>query len=275
MTSPTDDDPEQADAPAKPPRVDPGARGLAGGSGGRSYGLDAGEVEDLRRGAPPVRQHSGLRRLRRTVIAVVLLGTLVIALAIGYVRLSTKDHRYAADDVPATQIAIVFGAGLRGGGQPSPMLEDRISLAVALYKDRRVSHLLMTGDHGTKDHDEVQVMHDRAVELGVPSEDITLDHAGFDTYDSCYRAEAVFGVEQAVLVTQRFHVARAVYTCRQLGIDAVGVGAEDWDNYPTDMPVYELREVGSTLKALVELHVLRPRPKFLGPEEPIEPEPAR
>ena len=268
------DDDKPGDAP-KTGRVDPGARGWIGGAGGRSYGLEASEVEDLRRGAPVVRQRPGLRKLRRTVIALVVTAALVIGLATAYVRLSTRGERYAADDVPAVKVAIVFGAGLRNSGEPSPMLEDRISLAVALYKDSRVSHLLMTGDHGTTAHDEVKVMHDRAVELGVPTEDITLDHAGFDTYDSCYRAEAIFGVEEAVLVTQRFHLARAIYTCRQLGIDAVGVGAEDWDNYPTDMPLYEVREVGSTLKALVELHVLRSRPKVLGPEEPIDAEPAR
>lgn len=268
-----DDDEEGVEAP-KAPRVDPGARGVAGGAGGRSYGLDASEVDDLRRASPPVRRRHGLRKFRRTVIALTITATLIVGLAAGYVRLSTRDHRYAADDVPATRVAIVFGAGLRNSGEPSPMLEDRISLAAALYKDRRVSHLLMTGDHGTTAHDEVKVMHDRAVELGVPTEDITLDHAGFDTYDSCYRAEAIFGVEEAVLVTQRFHLARAIYTCRQLGIDAVGVGAEDWGNYPTDMPLYEVREIGSTLKALVELHVIRPRPKFLGPDEPIAPDSA-
>jgi vancomycin permeability regulator SanA len=109
-----------------------------------------------------------------------------------------------------------------------------------------------------------------AQELGIPAEHITLDYAGFSTYESCYRARAIFGVEQAVLVTQRFHMPRALYTCRQLGIDAVGLGTPDWKSYHGVLILrYTVREVLATLNAVWQVHITRPLPTYLGPFEGI------
>jgi vancomycin permeability regulator SanA len=150
-------------------------------------------------------------------------------------------------------------------------ISDRITAAVELYKLGRVQKLLMTGDNSSDDYDEVTVMQRYATERGVPIEDVTLDYAGFSTYESCYRAKEIFGVEQAVLVTQSFHLPRAVYTCRQLGVDAIALGTPDWESYrPQTIMYYNLREVISTLKALWEVHVTRPLPTFLGPFEGIK-----
>jgi vancomycin permeability regulator SanA len=127
-----------------------------------------------------------------------------------------------------------------------------------------VERLLVTGDNSRTSYDETTAMLDRAVAGGVPAERITEDFAGFSTYDSCARARRVFGVEDAVVITQGYHLPRAVYTCRQLGIDAVGLGLEDWENagYAKRMPRYQSREVLSTFNALWELHVTRPDPHF-------------
>jgi vancomycin permeability regulator SanA len=177
-------------------------------------------------------------------------------------------------DVPERPIAIVFGAGVVNG-QATPALADRVEGAVALYQQGRVSHLLMTGDNSRSDYDEVSVMRDLAIGAGVPAEAITRDHAGFDTRSSCYRARDIFGVRAAVLVTQDYHLPRALYTCRDLGIDAVGLRVPDWQHnadqldwgqYPgLDAQKYMAREWLARVNALLEAHVTHPEPQFLGP----------
>jgi vancomycin permeability regulator SanA len=204
------------------------------------------------------------------------------ALAVGlplYVVVATRPYRYAdAAQVPARRVAIVFGAGVVNG-VPTPALAERVRGAVELYRLGRVRKLLMTGDNSRKDYDEVTAMRNLAVSLGVPAGDISLDYAGFSTYESAYRARAIFGVSEAVLVTQGYHLPRAVYTCRALGIDAVGYGLPDWLfnrahmaiwYSPYDQVRYTVREALAIGKALVDLHITHPLPTFLGPYEGIQ-----
>ncbi|HET9223572.1 MAG TPA: ElyC/SanA/YdcF family protein [Roseiflexaceae bacterium] len=195
---------------------------------------------------------------------------LLVAPAI-YVVVATSSYRY--DDlaaIPPVRVAIVFGAGLRRDGRPSPMLADRVRAAAQLYQLGQVQKILMTGDNSRVEYDEVSAMRRYAVELGVPSDDITLDYAGFSTYESCYRASVIFGVRQAVLITQRYHLPRAVYTCRDLGIEAFGLGAPDWGTYGVGVMLpYTSREALATIKALWQVHIVRPPPTFLGPFEGI------
>jgi vancomycin permeability regulator SanA len=193
-------------------------------------------------------------------------GTLAAAAPTAYVRRATQDHRYAVADVPGAPVALVFGAGIRGAA-PSPFLRQRLDLAVELYQAGRVRGLLMSGDHGRTEHDEVAVMTAYAVTHGVPAHVIGQDHAGFDTYDSCYRAKAIFGVRRAVVVTQDFHLPRAVYLCRKLGIEAYGVGVDSARDYPEHTRKFAAREVLSTTKAVWQAVVTRPEPHFLGPHE--------
>jgi vancomycin permeability regulator SanA len=207
------------------------------------------------------------RRGAYTALGVAL--TIVGLLA--YVRFATSAVRYDNPyTVPQEPVAIIFGAGVRPGGRLSPMLADRVEAGIQLYQEGRVRKLLMTGDNSRIDYDEVTAMQRFAEERGVPTEDITLDYAGFNTYDSCYRARAIFGVENAILVTQRYHLPRAVYTCRQLGIRAVGLGTPDWERYPRVMGPYSMREALATLNALWEVHITRPEPTFLGPFEGLD-----
>ncbi len=199
----------------------------------------------------------------------VLLAGVIPYLSSLYVQLTTARWRYeTAQRVPSEPVAIVFGAGVWADGTPTPMLADRIAAAAELYRLGRVQKLLMTGDNSTTYYDEVTTMKRYAIGLGVPDAAITLDYAGFSTYESCYRARDIFGIKKAVLVTQRFHLPRAVYTCRQLGVDAVGLATPDWEVYGHKrIYYYTLREMLASVKALLEVHVLRPLPTFLGPFE--------
>jgi vancomycin permeability regulator SanA len=185
---------------------------------------------------------------------------------VAYVPAATFTRSYEnAASVPAEPVAIVFGAGLGSGGTLSPMLADRVKAAADLYRIGKVRKLLMTGDNSSLAHDEVTPMRRFAITQGVPAQAIRLDYAGLSTYDSCYRARVIFGVTHAVLITQRFHLPRALYTCLQLGVDVVGLGTPDWGVYSDSlMSYYSLRESLATLKALWEVHVARPLPTFLG-----------
>ncbi len=159
------------------------------------------------------------------------LGLLGLGALLGFaawVEAGTAPLIYApgAPDLPARHVALVFGAGLDGQGGPSAVLYDRVATGVDLYRAGTVAKLLMTGDNSQVDYNEVAAMRQTALNLGVPARDIVLDYAGFRTYDSCYRARAVFGLRDAILVTNRFHLPRALYTCQALGLDVVGVNAD-------------------------------------------------
>jgi vancomycin permeability regulator SanA len=218
-------------------------------------------------------RRSVVRLPSRTQLA--LLALLALLLGLGpaaFVVVTTRDYRY--DDptaIPPVEVGIVFGAGLRPDGQPAPMLADRVRAAARLYQLGRVRKILMTGDNSRIEYDEVSAMRRYAIELGVPPADITLDYAGFSTYESCYRARTIFGVTQAVLVTQRYHLPRAVYTCRDLGVEAFGLGTPDWGAYGAGLMLpYTTREALASAKALWQVHIVRPPPTFLGPFEGID-----
>ncbi|MEB3340871.1 ElyC/SanA/YdcF family protein [Okeania sp.] len=209
---------------------------------------------------------------QRLILSLFLLTILLIPVALNfYIRVATSRYRYKnPEEIPAKPIAIVFGAGIWQDGTPTPMLADRVQGAVNLYNIGSVKKILMTGDNSAYDYNEVKAMQEYAISRGVPIENITLDYAGFSTYESCYRAKEIFGINQAVLVTQNYHLPRAVYTCRQLGVDAVGLGTIDWGKFRNDsMRRYSTREFLAVLKAFLEVHITRPKPTFLGPFEGI------
>jgi SanA protein len=169
---------------------------------------------------------------------------------------------------PAKPVAIIFGAGYSRYGA-SAVLYDRVLTGVELYRGGRVRKLLMTGDNHVLNYNEPEIMRRTAVALGVPNRDIVLDYAGFRTYDSLYRARDVFQVRSALLVTQAYHLPRAVYTARKLGMDVEGVAA-DRRPYRGQLKL-SLRELMAIEMAWVETNILHPRPYFLGRPEPISP----
>jgi len=201
----------------------------------------------------------------------IILGITVIVVVVG-ARLTTQiyasSRTYSVESVPANPVAIVFGAGLLRDGTPTAVLRDRIQTAAELYFSGQVQVLLMSGDNRFVDYNEPGAMRSYAISLGVPEDAIVLDYAGRRTYDTCYRAGQIFGVSQAILVTQDYHLPRAVFICNLLGLQAVGV--------PADQRVYsahilwQIRELPATVVALWEVLITKPEP-VLGNPEPIFP----
>jgi SanA protein len=175
---------------------------------------------------------------------------------------------HTAADVPSGRVAIVFGAGLYRDGSPTPILRDRIETAVQLYEDDKVEMVLMSGDNRYVDYDEPTAMKTYAMQLGLPEEAITLDFAGRRTYDTCYRANEIFGLEEAILVTQKFHMPRALYLCNRLGVESEGAIAANRTYRRRWMAIWQARELGATMLSLLDVHVLKPTP-VLGQPEPI------
>lgn len=174
-------------------------------------------------------------------------------------------------EVTPRPVAIVFGAGLQRDGTPTAVLRDRVATAADLYFTGKVQKLLLSGDNRFVDYNEPGAMRAYALELGVPDEDIVLDYAGRRTYDTCYRAREIFGVQQAILVTQRFHLPRALLICNGLGLDGVGVSADRQPYRHSSQAIWNLRELPATLVAFIDTYVTRPLP-VLGDKEPIFPE---
>jgi SanA protein len=198
----------------------------------------------------------------------VLIGAGIVFLAQLITGLVGWSRTHSREDVPQKPAAIVFGAGLTPSGGPSAVMRDRVRTASELYFAGKVQKLLMSGDNSTIYYNEPAAMRNYAVSLGVPEEDIVLDYAGRRTYDTCYRAHAIFGLEQAILVTQDFHMPRALYLCNALGVDSVGVQADNYRFRRVSLTYWRIRELGATVNALLDVHLLRPLP-ILGDPEPI------
>ena len=217
------------------------------------------------RGGPGRRQRHSRRRL---VIGALGVLVLLAVLALGpwaYVSLSSRGHVHRFDDAPSAPVALVLGAGLNPDGTPSPFLAGRLEVARALYASGRVKVLLVSGDNRVRDYDEPTAMRDWLVANGVPADAVVRDFAGRDTYDSCTRATRIFGVQRALVVSQGYHLPRAVTTCRAVGIDAEGVG--DWTarRYPAQWTAGERRERLAAAKTVVDL--VTGRDPVLGPVE--------
>jgi SanA protein len=164
--------------------------------------------------------------IRRIVLLTALAGLLGLILPRLITTFYAWSRIYQADEAPAERVAIVFGAGLRRDGTPTAILRDRVDTGASLYFRGKIERLLMSGDNSELNYNEPEAMRRYALSLGVPDESITLDYAGRRTYDTCYRAKAIFGVKSALLVTQKFHLPRALFLCNALGLEAHGVGGK-------------------------------------------------
>lgn len=204
--------------------------------------------------------------LSAAILALVLVGT--VALLNTVIVRAAEPYRVASPaEAPAATVAIVLGAQSYHDGTPSPMLADRLRTGVELYRLGKVKRLLLSGDHGRTTYDEVNTMKRFVLEAGVSEEDVFLDHAGFSTYETMYRARDVFLVHDALVVTQDFHLDRAVATARALGLEAVGVEAPCTGYEPRGSLIG--REWLARCKAWVELHLTHPLPTYLGETIPI------
>jgi vancomycin permeability regulator SanA len=207
---------------------------------------------------------------RRSVVAGALgvaAAVLTMATADLWVRAGAHGHVHTVATVPAAPVALVLGAEVYPDGSPSPFLAARLEIARQLLAAGKVRAILVSGDHMDWGYNEPGGMFQWLVDRGVPSRRIVLDHAGFDTYDSCARARQVFGVSQAIVVTQSYHIDRAVALCRRLGVTATGVADDTVRSYREPWRNSVIRERGAVVKALGD--VLSGRdPVFLGPLEP-------
>lgn len=211
-----------------------------------------------------------IRILSRIILSLLALGMLLMFIPRLITAMYAMARIYSVENAPPRRAAIVFGAGLWRDGTPTPVLRDRVATATDLYFAGKVEKILMSGDNRYIDYNEPGAMRAYALELGVPEEAIVLDYAGRRTYDTCYRAKAIFGLQEAILVTQNFHLPRALYICRQLGLDAVGVSADRRIYQRRAFAYWNLRELFATLTALWEVHISRPLP-VLGKPESIFP----
>jgi SanA protein len=208
--------------------------------------------------------------LRNLILVFGALGLLALLLPRLIAFLSTWKDIYTVDNAPMEPVAVVFGAGLTRDGQPTPILRDRVETAAELYFSGKVQKLLMSGDNRSVDYNEPEAMRQYALRLGVPAGAIVLDFAGRRTYDTCYRAKAIFGLDSALLVTQAFHLPRALFLCNALGLQAVGVQAEQRHYWLPLMFFWNIREQFATLGAFVDVYISKPLP-VLGNPEPIFP----
>lgn len=206
------------------------------------------------------------RRWRRWVVAAVGLVALVVGSGVIWVQGSGHARTRDADDVEPTPVVLVLGAGLRPDGTPSTFLARRLDMARELFEAGKVEVILVSGDASRKDYDEPTAMRDWLVEQGVPAQRVVRDFAGLDTHDSCFRARHVFGVDQAIVVTQDYHLRRALFSCAAAGLDAVGVGVSAASVEPAKAAWYHVREMPASAKAAWD-GLTRRDPKFLGAQE--------
>lgn len=204
------------------------------------------------------------RRGWRRLVRIVMLGVVLALLPGAWLQASASGRVRTLADVPKAPVAVVFGAGLTPSG-PSPYLAHRLDAAAELYRDRKIKAILVTGDNSRTDYDEPTTMRAYLEKHGVPAAKIVLDYAGFDTWDSCSRAKRIFGVDRAVLVSQGFHIRRALALCKAAGIDAYGVGVDE--KHDATWYAGGARELFAAAKAAVDVAV-KPDPHFLGPKEP-------
>ena len=209
-------------------------------------------------------------RKRKIIIALIcicLAGVLAVS-GINIGMYTAVNDRIGLPDSSFDEIdcILVLGCQVKDDGVPSHMLEDRLKRGVYLYKLGAAPKLLMSGDHGRTDYNEVGTMKEYAIKAGIPSEDIFMDHAGFSTYESLYRAKEVFCAEKILIVTQKYHLYRALYIAQALGLEAWGVDA-DYRSY-TGQTNREVREVLARVKDF-GLSILQPAPTYLGEEIPI------
>ncbi|ULL19562.1 hypothetical protein DVH26_01435 [Paenibacillus sp. H1-7] len=202
-----------------------------------------------------------------TLILVVTISLLCLFGMNAIVKTAASPYILSVEDAPQADAILVLGARVYADGSVSKILNDRLEVALELNRASKSDKFIVSGDHGQIDYDEVNTMRRFLQERNVEPQHIFMDHAGFSTYESMYRARDIFQAQKVLIVTQEYHLLRAVYTARQLGLDAYGV-ASDKQLYQ-GMPRYELRELLARAKDFIFVHLLKPEPTYLGEPIPV------
>ncbi len=199
------------------------------------------------------------------ILITLIFSSLILIFVIDFIiSYSYKNKRYTLDDldeIPHYKVAIVFGAGLYNA-KPNPYLEDRIKTAVELYNENKIDKIIMSGDNRFENYNEPKAMIELALKLGIPQGALQPDYAGRRTYDTCIRAKKIFNINKAILITQDFHMTRALYTCNSLGIDAIGVTSDMNEYY--NLKWYKFKDKLALIKAIWETKVDSPDNVVLG-----------
>lgn len=209
-----------------------------------------------------------MKKIIKYTILIVLTIIVLLVLTNLYMIFTTKSKIKVIKELENENIdcIIVLGAGIRGSN-PSPMLEDRLLTSIELYNDNISNRIIVSGDHGQINYDEVNVMKNYLKEKGIPSEKIFMDHAGFSTYDSIYRAKEIFKAKRVVIVTQKYHLYRALYIAKELDLEAYGVVANKRE-YQFQLK-RDIREIAARIKDFIKC-IFKPEPKYLGDIIPVD-----
>lgn len=209
--------------------------------------------------------------MKKIIINTIIILFIVILIIFGinlFVVLTTKNkiiNKEQAKEKTDIDCILILGAGI-WGDKPSPMLEDRLNQGIELYKKGIAPKIIMSGDHGRKEYDEVNIMKSYAIEKGVSSEDIFMDHAGFSSYESMYRAKEIFQADKIIIVTQKYHLYRALYIAKSLKMEAYGVPSNP-RKYAGQF-IREIREILARDKDFVKC-IYKPLPTYLGETIPV------
>lgn len=214
-----------------------------------------------------IRLNENCRYITYAIFGFLILAAVAFAVINYRVEHMSEKYIYDGANVPAADAVLILGAYVLPDGTLSDMLRDRVTVGYGLYEQGKVPKILVSGDHGRNDYDEVNSMKGYLKAKGVAGQDVFMDHAGFSTYESMYRARDIFQVKKVIIVTQRYHLLRAVYIARELGLEAYGV-ASDLHDYGPVMTGYEVREMAARNKDFWQT-IFKPRPTFLGETIPV------
>lgn len=209
-----------------------------------------------------------MKKMIKYILIIIMIGIMGICLLSLYVKLSTKNRIITIEEAKKEEnvdCILVLGS-LVTNGSPSPMLKDRLDTGINLYKEGASNKIIMSGDHGQKNYNEVGVMKTYGIDNEVPSENIFMDHAGFSTYDSIYRAKEIFKAKKIIIVTQEYHLYRSLYIAKSLGLEAYGVSA-DTRKYNGQLK-REIREILARDKDVVK-SIIKPKSTYLGEPIPV------
>lgn len=209
-----------------------------------------------------------LRFLTKSILILFIVALVLPPLSWILIQLVYTSKITSPEQVVVEKVAIVFGAGLQRDGTPSPILRDRVSTAVSLLKDNKVQKILLSGDNRFIDYNEPGAMQAYALQLGAPQDALVMDYAGRRTYDTCYRAKHIFKINSAILVTQKYHLPRALFLCDQIGIESVGVNSDLREYSQRSYQIWVIREIFASANAVWDAWITKPIP-VLGDELPI------
>lgn len=200
----------------------------------------------------------------RIILFVGIFGIIAVGAIYISVQRTVAPRILSLRSVEPRPIGLVLGASVKAG-MPNRVLQERLDMAMILYHEGKVKKLILSGDNRTVDHNEPEAMKRYLLEKGIPEEDMILDYAGRRTYDSCFRSKEVFGIESLIIITQDFHLPRALYLCNSIGVDAVGIAADT--NYPVQWFDSYFREVPATIQAWIDIVFRKPVPVLGNPEK--------